>query len=178
MFFKYEKDGIKEALTNGGSLNINDSLLIKIEAFSWKDLFFNITFKPCLLHLFSKFVLRDVHADEFLIKGYDGEKLVGVISATSKSSRFRFMDQNDVQFGNVFVLNSYRGNNIAGRMMLYGLQKINAESFWYLVSKENSSSIRAVEKSNFHLFGYGTKVRKGGSIFGVNSYELVRKVGG
>ncbi|MDA9282325.1 GNAT family N-acetyltransferase [Pseudomonadales bacterium] len=150
----------------------NPRIVLKLEFFSFKDIFWSLTRKAYLLDLYTKYFTKSSHSPGCLIKAFDGGDLIGVICVTLGNERFSFMAENDKQFGNVAVLQKYRGRNIAFGMMLYGLDKIYAENYWYLVAESNHVSVRVAEKSGFSLVGYGCKVQKDGSMLGLGKYVL------
>ena len=150
----------------------NPRIFFKLESFSFKDVLLPLTRKAYLLDLFTKYFFKRSYSTGCVVKAFDGEDLIGVICVTSENDRFSFMSSNEKQFGNVAVLQEYRGRNIAYGMMLYGLDKIRAENYWYLVAENNLVSVRVAEKSGFSLVGYGCKVRKGGSMLDIGKYVL------
>ena len=150
----------------------NPSISFKLEPLSFKDLFSSLTMKAYLIYFYSKYILKYHSSKDLVIKSFDGAKLIGVICVVSKYKRFRFLFPNDKQFGNVTVLKKYRGRNIAYGMILFGLGKVRADRYWYLVSEHNHGSIRVAQKSGFSLVDYGYKLKNSRNLLELSSYEL------
>ena len=73
--------------------------------------------------------------------------------------RFPFMDFNDLQIGDVWTCNSYRGKGLASYSLSYALRLLEAEtkSFFYIVEGANNISIKLAVSRGFELVATGTK---------------------
>jgi RimJ/RimL family protein N-acetyltransferase len=104
----------------------------------------------------------------FLI--YDNEKLIHRSFIFPRYFRFPFMAKNDLQIGDTYTNPEYRGKNLATFaiheiLRTYTNKKDDIRKIWYLVAKENTASIRVIEKAGFKLLGTGQKKKRLGVSF-------------
>ena len=91
--------------------------------------------------------------------------------------RFPFMKNNDLQIGDTFTDEKYRGKGIAAYAIqkIVELCKVDNRKFWYIVEENNKSSIRVIEKVGFNKIGCGERRKKFGlQLFG--SFEILTKI--
>ena len=90
---------------------------------------------------------------------YDKGRLVHRLSVFPKWLRYPFMAPNDLQIGNVWTDDKYRGRGLATA----GIKKVvtalarPGRSFWYVTTKDNVASRAAAEHSGFEQFGWGER---------------------
>ena len=74
-----------------------------------------------------------------------------------KSFKYPFMEKNDLQIGDVWTRDDYRGQNISAFVISKVLKDYlnNGYNFWYLTEPENPASINVARKLNLHLRGEG-----------------------
>ena len=144
----------------------NPDVRIEVEALNILALLSPKLRKAYLIYLWSRFAERSQTKPEKVIKIFVGNYLAGVTCISGKNSRFPFMRNGDIQFGNVLVDTRFRGRNLAYGMVLYGLLlSIECNDRWYLVADENVPSIRVAEKCGFELVGYGSRGRPSGRLW-------------
>jgi len=109
----------------------------------------------------------------FLI--YYKDTLVHHSYVIPKYYRFPFMSESDVQIGNIWTHPNFRGKGLAlfavnhickNKFNLNSKRNKQIQKIWYLVNKNNLSSIKVAEKAGFKKVGYGSK--KG--LFGLNLF--------
>jgi RimJ/RimL family protein N-acetyltransferase len=73
--------------------------------------------------------------------------------------RFPFMRRTDLQIGDTWTSPAHRGQGIATAAIERILDEWAAPDrcFWYVVSSDNTSSIRAIQKAGFELAGTGQR---------------------
>ena len=108
---------------------------------------------------------------------FNGNNLIHRSCIFPRYFRFPFMGNNDLQIGDIFTDEKYRGKGIAA----YAIQKIvelckmDNRKFWYIVEENNESSIRVIEKVGFNKIGCGERRKKFGlKLFG--SFEILTKI--
>jgi RimJ/RimL family protein N-acetyltransferase len=70
--------------------------------------------------------------------------------------RFPFMDQSSLQIGDTWTDPEYRGKGLAVRAIQEVVQHYGVRrDLWYVVEKDNTASIRVIEKVGFSLVGIG-----------------------
>lgn len=75
--------------------------------------------------------------------------------------KFPFMRKNDYEIGPCFTYPEFRGKEIYPKVLRYICKNIGNEStrFFMIVSINNISSIRGIEKAGFNKFGFVDKSR-------------------
>jgi RimJ/RimL family protein N-acetyltransferase len=76
--------------------------------------------------------------------------------------RYPIMKDNDLQIGDTFTDQRYRGKGIATYAILNIIEflKMNGRKFWYIVEENNKPSIRVIEKVGFKRIGSGIRTSK------------------
>jgi hypothetical protein len=74
-----------------------------------------------------------------------------------RSFKYPFMEEGDLQIGDVWTRDDYRGQNISAFVISKVLKDnpYNRYNFWYLTELENTASINLARKLNLHLEGEG-----------------------
>jgi len=110
----------------------------------------------------------------FLIR--DHGELVHRSVVTPGYFRFPFMERGDLQIGDVWTSPGHRGKGLA----VFAIRKI-VEMFarpgrhiWYLVEKNNLSSIKAAEKAGLARYGEGVRKKRFGIAL-LGYYEMAEK---
>lgn len=90
--------------------------------------------------------------------------------------RFPFMSNNDLQLGDIWTAEDYRGRGIASVVVTQVLleKRQPGRTFWYIVHSENKPSIRLAEKLGFDLKGTGRKWPLFG-IYVLGTYQIERR---
>ena len=80
-------------------------------------------------------------------------------TVTPKYFRFPFMGNDDLQIGDVWTPERYRGKGLAFLALKEVLEAYASQKtkIWYLVEDTNIASIKLAEKLGFVLFGYGER---------------------
>lgn len=99
--------------------------------------------------------------------------------STVTPSFFRFPDmhKDDLQIGNTFTLESFRGKGLAKVAIANILEYANSCGdcdVWYLVDELNKPSISVIEALGFELVGKGVK-KRGIIPFFTDKYVLIKK---
>lgn len=73
--------------------------------------------------------------------------------------RFPFMGTDDLQIGDTWTDPDYRGRGLATEAVasIVGARARPGRRFWYVVSDDNTASVRAIEKAGFSLSGVGER---------------------
>ncbi len=131
------------------------------------DKFELIRFTPGILDLFGKYYpekisLRRIIRFGMALKcGYeiyyltDGDKTCAYCTVQSgKSKRFDYSDEKDIIIGPYAVVESYRGNGVASRLVekVLEIKKGTYKSAFAYIKKENIASIRTCEKVGFRYY--------------------------
>lgn len=108
-----------------------------------------------LMHQSRFFPNRDYSV--FLI--HQDNKLIHRSCIFPRYFRYPFMKDNDLQIGDTFTDQRYRGKGIATYAILRIVEylKMNNRKFWYIVEEANKSSIRVIEKAGFKKRGSGIR---------------------
>ena len=107
----------------------------------------------------------------------DENRLVHRSCVFPKYFRFPFMAEQDLQVGDTYTEDDFRGRGLAKFVLQNALadQSSSVNRLWYVVEDDNLPSIRVVEKSGFIRYGVGERRRSIlGSLFGkyiINQYE-------
>ncbi len=107
---------------------------------------------------------------------FDGNRLIHRSCIFPRYLRFPFMGNDDLQIGDIFTDEKYRGKGIAAYAIqkIVELYKIDNRKFWYIVEENNESSIRVIEKVGFNKIGCGERRKKFGiKLFG--SFEILTR---
>ena len=74
-----------------------------------------------------------------------------------KCFKYPFMEESDLQIGDVWTRDDYRGHNISSFLISKVLKEFfnSGQSYWYLTELENHQSIRVAKKLNFQLHAEG-----------------------
>jgi RimJ/RimL family protein N-acetyltransferase len=119
-----------------------------------------------VFHQFGIFSNKNYHI--YLIYANDGS-LIHRSCVFPKYFRFPFMINEDLQIGDTYTEEGYRGRGLA-KIVLQNIVS-NHEKFngrlWYVVEDDNLPSIKVVEKSGFERYGVGERRSSIlGSLFG------------
>jgi RimJ/RimL family protein N-acetyltransferase len=108
-----------------------------------------------------------------LIVIYDNERLIHRTCVFPGYFRFPFMAREDLQIGDTFTADDYRGKGLAPWAIRKALAAFGRKDrcFWYITSQSNKASIRAAEKADFTLRGEGRRVSRLG-IKAIGAYVL------
>lgn len=154
----------------------------KIEGYSvefWRPSFYNIIpkgfprFPFYIWYLFH--FLRIFRTKRYGILIIRSNNLI-IHHSTATPSFFRFPDmkKNDLQIGNTFTLENFRGKGLAKIAIHHILEYANSFThgdIWYLVDESNTASIKVIEAIGFNLIGKGIK-KKGILPFISDKYML------
>ena len=119
-----------------------------------------------LFHLFR--VFRNSEYGIVILRGTEGTP-VHRSCIFPRYFRFPFMTTTDVQVGDTYTDEAYRGQGIASYVLSYIRDHYAATSrnIWYVVEEENAPSIKVAERVGFTLIGRGTRQQsRFGSLFG------------
>lgn len=100
--------------------------------------------------------------DYCIFCAFDRERLVHRSCIFPGYFRFPFMERADLQVGDTWTDDDYRGQGLA----TFALRRIVVDlaiperRFWYIVAASNESSIRVAQKAGFRLVGRGTRTRR------------------
>jgi RimJ/RimL family protein N-acetyltransferase len=88
---------------------------------------------------------------------YKNSMLVHRSLLTPGYFRFPFMLKDDLQIGDTWTPESYRGKGLAKFAIRSLVEHFRdrAHAFWYVVDEENHPSIAVIEKMGFELYGTG-----------------------
>jgi len=157
----YEFSGIDRMSSNNISINPKYSINF------WKPELYKI-FPPglsekrfaiwWLMHQSHFFANRDYNV--LLI--HQGNELIHRSCVFPRYFRYPFMKDNDLQIGDTFTNQKYRGKGIATYAIVKIIEflKINNSNFWYIVEESNTPSIRVIEKAGFRKVGSGIRTKK------------------
>jgi RimJ/RimL family protein N-acetyltransferase len=126
------------------------------------------------MHNFRLFTNRDYG----LFVVYHDNALVHYSGIFPPYFRFPFMEKDDLQIGNVWTCPNHRGRGIAS----FAIQAIieselkPGRKIWYIVEKNNTPSIRVIEKAGFACVGHGTRTKRFG-IRILGSFVITNHVG-
>jgi len=111
-----------------------------------------------LLHYLRVFANRDYG----LLAAYDGETVVHRTCVFPPYFRFPFMAKDDLQFGDIWTAEAYRGRGLARLGVAKALQEHTrtGRRFWYVTDEGNRASIRVAERAGFSLHGRGHRARR------------------
>lgn len=78
--------------------------------------------------------------------------------------RFPFMQPPDLQIGDTWTRDAYRGRGLAAYALREAVRRSPApgRGFWYLCESTNRASVRVAEKAGFSLRGSGTRSKRFG----------------
>lgn len=132
--------------------------------FYWTPKYFNrptgFNFFPItiwiLFHYFSIFKSKSFSLSCL----YSHDKLVHQIIVFPAFFRFPFMGVNDIQFGDIWTLDSFQNKGIAKRNLNLLINKHSNKKIWFLCSEDNIASRKIAENSGFELFGVGYKSKR------------------
>lgn len=90
-----------------------------------------------------------------------GTRMLHRLIVTPRWYRFPFMDQDDLQIGNVWTSSEARGQGLARAAILEAHRMIGpgAPTFWYVVDASNGSSVALIEACGYRLAGSGKRTR-------------------
>jgi len=83
-------------------------------------------------------------------------------TVTPRYFRFPFMEKADLQIGDTWTAEPFRGRGLAGAAIREILRQDTdqARVYWYVVDAGNAASIRVIEKAGFHRVGEGLRTRR------------------
>jgi len=78
-----------------------------------------------------------------------------------KYFRFPFMQAADLQVGDTYTDEEFRGRGLASLALQYALESAIPEGrlVWYVVEETNTASVRVAEKCGFRCLGRGVRTR-------------------
>lgn len=78
-----------------------------------------------------------------------------------RCARFPFMGMDDLQFGDVWTENRWRGRHLATWSLSALVHQYQAagRSIWYLTNADNIASVKLIERSGFQRVGTGDRER-------------------
>lgn len=131
----------------------------------WRPSF--LSFMPTGLKSFTFFVWWIFHQARvftnreysvILLRDIDGE-IAHRSTITPKYFRFPFMAKDDLQIGDVWTSEKYRGKGLAFLAVKKVLEAYAPAKtkIWYLVEETNVASIKLAEKAGFVLWGQGER---------------------
>lgn len=105
---------------------------------------------------------------------FDDNKIIHYTHAIPKFWKFRFMEHNDIEIGPCWTDESYRGEGIYPFVIEFVVNflKNSYDSFFMMVSENNTASIQGIEKAGFHRIGEIHKSRFLGIYEKVEEYEI------
>jgi GNAT superfamily N-acetyltransferase len=88
--------------------------------------------------------------------------------------RFPFMGRNDLQIGDTWTEEKFRGKGLASHSIRSIIQSNRSPGrrFWYVVGKDNEPSIRAARKAGFVKYGEGVRTKRFG-LRALGSFEII-----
>ena len=91
----------------------------------------------------------------------DDDKIMHTSYVIPGCFKFPFMQKGDYEIGPCFTYPEFRGKGIYPRMLRYICANVGNERtiFFMIVSRNNISSIRGIEKAGFNKFGFVEKSR-------------------
>jgi RimJ/RimL family protein N-acetyltransferase len=113
-----------------------------------------------IFHLLRIFYNRDY----CLVVVYEGDRLIHRTCVFPGYFRFPFMARADLQIGDTWTDDAYRGKGLAP----WAIRKVFAafgrqdRRLWYITSEDNAASIRAAEKGGFAFHGHGRRIPRFG----------------
>lgn len=92
---------------------------------------------------------------------YDGRHAVHYSCLFPGYFRFPFMGRRNLQIGDVFTSEAYRGRSLATSALreIVRTHGAAADRFWYITDESNAPSIRAALKAGFRKVGEGGRTR-------------------
>lgn len=92
-----------------------------------------------------------------------------------KYFRYPFMNNSDLQIGNTWTHPDHRGKGLASFAINYIVRKLGkpGRRFWYVVDKNNASSIRVIEKCHFNKYGEGIRTKRCNTLL-LGSFVIVK----
>ena len=129
-----------------------------------------------LLSFLRVFRNRDYHA--LLI--YDGETLIHRSLAMPGYFRYPFMDNDDLNIGDVWTARRYRGQGLAKFAFREIMRRLGhpGRTFWYICEASNKPSIRAAKGVGFRRLAGGRRVaRLGIGLLGAFELDLGDQTG-
>jgi RimJ/RimL family protein N-acetyltransferase len=112
-----------------------------------------------------------------LVRNADGE-IAHRSTITPKYFRFPFMSANDLQIGDVWTSQKFRGKGLAFLALKKIIKAYTSDNriLWYVVEEKNEASIKLAVKAGFELFGHGERNKSIG-IKLLGKFEITSKCG-
>jgi RimJ/RimL family protein N-acetyltransferase len=110
------------------------------------------------------------------ILAFKGDDLAHRSMIFPRWMRYPFMHPLDLQIGNTWTSPQYRGRGLATSAIRLAVSEfmLPTRAFWYLVAKDNESSIAAIERAGFERIGEGARVgRLGVRLLGFFSLDTL-----
>jgi RimJ/RimL family protein N-acetyltransferase len=101
-----------------------------------------------------------------VVLAYDADgALVHRATVVPRFFRFAFMGPDDLQIGNVWTLERWRGHGLATSTLrsIVEARRAPGRRFWYLTEASNAASRRLVERAGFEVAGVGRRKARVGS---------------
>jgi RimJ/RimL family protein N-acetyltransferase len=115
------------------------------------------------------------------IVAFKGDELAHRSTIFPRWMRYPFMASLDLQIGNTWTSPQYRGQGLATSAIRRAVTEfmLPRRAFWYIVAKDNESSIAAIERAGFERIGEGARVGRLGvrllGYFSLESFESSNK---
>lgn len=89
------------------------------------------------------------------------DKVISSLLVVPKFFKWRFMDNDDVQFIYVMTDSNYRGKGIANMMMFYisKQEEFKHRKIWYVTNVWNIASQKSAVKSGFEFIGKAKRIK-------------------
>uniref|UniRef100_UPI004047E8AB GNAT family N-acetyltransferase n=1 Tax=Algoriphagus sp. TaxID=1872435 RepID=UPI004047E8AB len=159
----------------------NPSFQIKNENFNFITWRPNCRYKPKEIPFLKFFIwylfyfLKIFRSKNFSINLlYSKNKLIHHTFIFPTFYRFPFMDESDIQFGDIWTSDNFKNQGIATRSLEYLFEIYSKNKIWFLCNKNNEASIILARKCGFELVGYGKKYPRFFNI--LSQYVITNKI--
>ena len=91
--------------------------------------------------------------------------------------RFPFMNERDLQVGDVWTAPVKRGKGLAGIALAEVLARFPDRRIWYITEESNAASVAVARKAGMHVHGMGERTRPAG-IGAIGQFRLCERTDG